>query len=58
MPRVVNAGVPRRMPLGRSGGCGSSGITCLLTVRPASSRAFSATRPSMPNDLIVSMTIR
>ena len=30
MPRVVAAGVPKRIPLGRSGGLGSSGITCLL----------------------------
>ena len=32
MPRVVAAGVPRRMPLGRSGGFGSSGMICLLVV--------------------------
>ena len=38
MPRVVSAGVPRRMPLGFIGGLVSNGIAFLLTVMPASSQ--------------------
>ena len=37
MPRVVTAGLPRRMPPPVIGGVGSKGIEFLLTVMPARS---------------------
>jgi hypothetical protein len=39
MPRVVTAGVPRRMPLAWNGERVSKGMVFLLTVMPASSSA-------------------
>jgi hypothetical protein len=48
IPRVVRAGVPIRMPEATMGLFVSKGIVFLLTVIPASSRAFSATFPVMP----------
>ena len=48
MPRVVSAGVPRRMPLVTNGDWGSSGMVFLLTVMPAWSSVFSATLPVRP----------
>ena len=48
MPRVVTAGVPRRMPLATIGGFWSKGIAFLLTVMPALPSAASATLPVMP----------
>src|SRR5439155_17558371 len=41
-PRVVSAGVPRRMPLVTNGDCGSPGIVFLLTVIAARSSSCSA----------------
>jgi len=38
----------RRTPLGRSGGLGSSGTTCLLVATPIRSSRCSAARPSIP----------
>ena len=49
MPRVVRAGVPRRMPLVSAGLRVSKGIMFLLQVIPASSSAFSACLPPMPS---------
>ena len=43
-PRVVRAGVPRRMPLVTMGGRVSLGTLFLLTMMPAASSAFSARR--------------
>ncbi len=57
MPRVVAAGVPRRMPLGLSGGRGSSGMICLFVVMPTASRISSAALPSNPTLVTVSTTI-
>ena len=57
MPRVVAAGLPRRMPLGRRGGRGSSGINCLLTVIETLSSVSSPIRPSIPKLFCVSSTI-
>ena len=57
MPRVVAAGVPMRMPLGRNGGLGSSGITCLLQVIAIASKVSSATRPLNPKLRTQSTTI-
>src|SRR6185312_6772464 len=48
IPRVVKAGVPTRMPLGFIGGLVSKGMAFLLTVIPASPKAFSASLPNMP----------
>src|SRR5262245_56470340 len=48
MPRVVNAGVPRRMPDATNGFCVSNGIVFLLTVILTSSSAFSAALPVIP----------
>ena len=48
MPRVVTAGVPRRMPLATIGGLVSNGIVFLFTVMPARSSAASATLPVRP----------
>ncbi len=48
IPRVVRAGVPRRMPEATIGEFVSKGIVFLLAVMPALSRAFSATLPVMP----------
>ena len=48
MPRAVAAGVPRRMPLGRSGGFGSSGMICLLVVMEIRSSVSSADPPVDP----------
>ena len=48
IPRVVRAGVPRRIPEAVNGFCVSNGIVFLLTVMFAASSAFSATLPVMP----------
>ena len=58
MPRVVQAGVPSRTPLGRRGGRGSSGMICLLVVMPMRSSASSAARPSRPKLATVSITMQ
>src|ERR1017187_1494452 len=47
-PVIERVGVPMPMPLGFIGGFVSNGIAFLLTVIPASPRAFSASLPSMP----------
>ena len=57
MPRVVAAGVPRRTPLGLSGGRESSGMICLFAVIPTASRMSSAAPPSNPALVTVSTTI-
>ena len=48
MPRLVTAGVPRRMPLATIGGFLSNGMAFLLTVMLALPRAASATLPVRP----------
>ena len=48
IPRVVRAGVPRRMPDATIGEFVSNGIVFLFAVIPALSSAFSATLPVMP----------
>lgn len=48
MPRVVMAGVPRRIPLGSMAPRGSSGIMFLLRVIPALSSAAWASFPVRP----------
>ena len=50
MPRVVMAGVPRRIPDGSIGFLGSQGIIFLLHDIPASSRAYSASFPVIPSE--------
>src|SRR6185503_6151024 len=47
-PRVVVAGVPRRIPDAVLGGSASNGIAFLLTVIPTSSRRLSASLPVTP----------
>ena len=48
MPRVVMAGVPRRMPDGSIGERGSKGTVFLLRVMPTSSRVSWAFLPVTP----------
>ena len=47
-PRVVRAGVPRRIPLVTNGLAGSNGIVFLLHVIPTSSSKCSASLPVKP----------
>ena len=56
-PRVVVAGVPRRIPEAVFGGSGSNGIAFLLTVMPTSSRSASASLPVTPSG-VTSTSIR
>ncbi len=58
MPRVVMAGVPKRMPDGSSGGRGSSGSMFMLRVIPTLSRVVWAVFPGMPNDSMTLPIIR
>ncbi len=48
-PRLVTAGVPRRMPLVRTGGSGSKGMAFLLAWMWTVSSAASASRPLTPS---------
>ena len=58
IPRVVRAGVPMRMPEATMGLLVSKGIVFLLTVIPATSRAFSATLPVIPAEAVTSIMNR
>ena len=56
---MVTAGLPRRMPLGLSGGFTSNGMAFLLTVMRARSSAFSASLPRTPlENTSTSMQVR
>src|SRR5258706_50105 len=49
IPRVVTAGVPRRIPLGLNGVFTSKGMVLRLVVTPASSSAVCASLPLTPS---------